>query len=135
MCHWIVSGVGIQLDDLPLNNQKCLALYKEVLPDIPVEDETAFDIRDYLNCNPFEGIKNLFYYADKKDVLICDSDGEGNNYLYYPPTMPWERRTNDPETLLEAHDIIREAVKNLTDLSDSEIEALINDDLYEYGCG
>lgn len=49
--------------------------------------------------------------------------------------MPWHRRENEPRSVEEVHGRIIDAVMEVTDLSEAEIEAMIDDDIYSVGCG
>ena len=49
--------------------------------------------------------------------------------------MPWDHVQNEPKSANEVHRRIVKAVQALTDLSEEEIESLIEDDLFEVGCG
>lgn len=74
-------------------------------------------------------------HCDDTDTLTFCDDGDGNEYFYYPPSMPWHRTENEPDSAEEVHRRIIKAVQCLTDLSEAEIEKMINDDLYVCGCG
>lgn len=67
--------------------------------------------------------------------ITYGGDGEGGYYFYYPPSMPWELREDDPKTIDEVHRRIVTAVQKVTDLSEAEIEEMIDDDLYVVGIG
>ena len=60
---------------------------------------------------------------------------DGGAYFYYPPSMPWHRTDSEPDTLDEVHKRIIKAVQVITDLTDEEIEQMIDDDLYVVGIG
>lgn len=84
----------------------------------------------------FDGrIGDLLAHCDDTDTLTFCDDGDGNEYFYYPPSMPWHRTENEPDSAEEVHRRIIKAVQCLTDLSEAEIEKMIDDDLYVCGCG
>lgn len=144
MDYWVIEGVGVNVDKLlpHLNNRKCVDIILTYFPD----DEDAlkwktrrnlkdFDIRDFLYGEPFDNFADLFTYCDVTDTLTYGDDGDGASYLYYPPTMPWRRNPNEPKSIEEVHKRIIDAVKTITDLTDAEIELLIDDDIYVVGSG
>ena len=48
----------------------------------------------------------------------------------YSPSYPWERCEDEPESIEDVHKLIIETVKVICDLSDEEIEKLIDDEIY-----
>ena len=49
-------------------------------------------------------------------------------------TYPWEHH-GYPSSIEQVHGIIIRAIKRVCDLTDDEIEELIDNDIYEVGCG
>lgn len=92
------------------------------------------NLDDFFQC--FEGdLGDLLCYCDDTDSLTFCDDGVGNEYFYYPPSLPWHRTDAEPDSAEEVHRRIIKAVQKLTNLTDAEIDAMIDDDLYEVGCG
>ena len=114
MCHWVCEGIGINTDDVigKINVKKCIKFLKEQLPDAEI-DEKDFDIYDFLYGQPFDNFGDVLCHCDDT----------------------WERRENEPASIEEVHERIIAAVQKLCDLTSDQIEKLIQDDLYEYGCG
>lgn len=44
-------------------------------------------------------------------------------------------KTNEPSSIAEVHERIISAVLRLCDMSREKIEEIIDDDIYDYGCG
>lgn len=144
MSYWMIEGVGIDVEKIRphLNKRKVLNLILEQCPDDEDalewkkrRDLTKFDIDDYLYGNPFDNLGDLLTHCDKTDSITYGDNGDGEVYFYYPPSMPWDRTENDPSSLKEVHRRIVDAVMVVTDLSADEIEKMIDDDIYEVGCG
>ena len=144
MCEWVVEGVGILADDIipSIDKEKLHAMLLEQLPDDEellamkrTGNYADLDVDDFLYGEPFENIADLLTFCDDTDSITYGEDGEGSHYFYYPPSMPWHRAENEPESLDEVHKRIITAVKKITTLSDEAIEKMIDDDLYVIGFG
>ena len=136
MSYWICQGIGIRTNELIpfLSMQKCIQFIKVQLPDEDiVEDE--FDLDNYLCGNPFDNLGYIFCHCDDTGSLTYDDNGDGESYFYYPPSYPWRRRSNEPENICEVHKRIIDAVLCLCDMRREQIDALIDDDIYDVGCG
>lgn len=143
-CYWMIEGIGIDVDKLlpHLNKRKIINVILKQCPDDEEalewkgrRDLKSFDIDDFLYGNPFENLADLLTHCDDTDTLTFGDDGDGGVYFYYPPSMPWHRRDNEPKSIEEVHERIVDAVMEITDLSEAEIEAMIDDDIYAVGCG
>lgn len=142
--YWLIEGIGIEAGKIePFINKEKLA--KLIIREIP-DDESliqmvksncydALDVDDFLYGCPFDDLADLLTHCDDTDTITYGNDGENGSYFYYPPSMPWHRKQNEPRTLEEVHRRIIKAVKTITDLSSKEIEKMIDDDLYVVGCG
>lgn len=110
MSYWICEGVGIRANQLRpfLNPQKCIQLLKEQLPSEEISED-GFDIDDYLYGEPFENLADVFTFCD-------DTDSE-------------------PSSIAEVHERVIKAVLRLCDMAREQVETLIDDDIYDYGCG
>lgn len=142
--YWMIEGVGIDVEKVKphFNNEKLAQLLAEQLPDdeivIEIMEKGSFsdlDINDFMYGEPFDNLADLLSHCDASNSLTYGDDGESGAYLYYPPSLPWERTENDPDTLEEVHRRIIKAVQRVTDLSDDEIEQMIDDELYVVGIG
>ena len=146
---WVIEGIGMEVSNLyqHLDAKKVAKVLHKQLPD----DEELSEIvkkgnYSQINLNPkiydndkvnlidyvhdfFNGMGDLLTFCDDSDVLTYSSDDEGGEYLYYPPSMPWQMLDNEPRSLTEVHILIINAVQKLTNLSITEIEELIDDDL------
>lgn len=144
VCYWMIEGIGIDVEKLRphLNKRKLINFLvkqypeeKEVLHWKGRRDIKEFDIDDYLHGDLFDNLADLLTHCDDTDTLTWGDDGDGGVYFYYPPSMPWHRRDNEPKSQEEVHERIVDAVMVITDLSEAEIEKLIDDDIYAMGCG
>lgn len=142
--YWVIEGVGINVNTIRpyLNKEKLVQFLTEQLPDDELVIEfkkkgTCCDLNidDFLYGDPFDNLADLLSHCDDSNSLTYGDDGESGAYLYYSPSLPWERTENEPETLEEAHRRIIKAVQRVTDLSDEEIEQMIDDELYVVGIG
>lgn len=144
---WLIEGIGINADDIIpyVNNKKLVKTLfdyysnnddlKNIIKNESYTDFTAEQlIEDYVFIFS-NSLAEFLYLCDDTDFLVFCSDGEGSTYLYYQPTMPWERADNEPKSVEEVHEIIINIVQKVTDLSSQEIENLIDDELYVVGCG
>lgn len=146
--YWMIEGVGIDVDKIMpyLNHDKLLDLLAEQLPkdnDVLVlvksRENTGkcpeFNIDDYLYGQPFDNFADLLTHCDDTDTITYGDNGDGSCYFYYPPSMPWELREDDPKTIEEVHRRIITAVKKVSDISEAELENMIDDELYVVGIG
>lgn len=145
MCYWMIQGVGIETDRIYDHIDKVkLAefLHRQLPDDHDISDMVAnrkfddLDVGDFLYGEPFDNLGELLTHCDTTGMLTYSDDGSGYSYFYYPPSMPWERSKNEPKSIGEVHKLIIQAVRAIvSDLSDSEIDELIQDDLYVVGMG
>ena len=142
--YWMIEGVGIDVDKIKphLNNEKLVQLLAEQLPDdeivIEIMEKGSYsdlDINDFMYGEPFDNLGDLLTHCDDSNSLSYGDDGESGAYLYYPPSLPWQRTENDPETLEEVHRRIIKAVQRVTDMNAEEIDGMIDDELYVVGIG
>ena len=136
MSYWMNEGVGIRCDDIfdHLDKHKCYLVVQEQLPDEEI-DEEGFELDDFLYGDAFENIADFLCCLDDDDIFTFGDSGDGQYYFLYPPTYPWGRREKEPKSLEEVHSRIVSILLKVTDLTPQEAEALIDDDIYEYGCG
>lgn len=134
--YWMCEGVGIRTNELYpfLNKKKCISIIKKQMPDEEI-DEDDFDIDVYFYGEPFENLGDLLCHVDDTGSLTYGDNGEGEYYFYYTPSYPWDRAENEPKSIADVHERIIAAVLRLCDMSREKIETLIDDDIYEYGCG
>lgn len=144
MCYWMIEGIGIIVDDIIpyLDNRKMIKLISEQVPEdkeiqkwVNRIDVDGFDIEEYLHGRVFENIGDMLTYCDDTDSVTFGDDGEGTVYFYYPPSMPWHRCKNEPDSPEEVHRRIVKAVMAVTNMSAEKIEHIIDDDLCAVGCG
>lgn len=141
VCHWIVEGIGIETSKLwdYLSKDKCIAfLEKDCGCEFTEEEKEQFSIDNDFEDIVQETLANTaeaFCNCDKTGFMTFGDNGIGDYYFVYPPKYPWQCKEHEPKSIDEVHKIIRDAVHVLCDISDEEIEKLIDNDIYEYGCG
>lgn len=142
--YYTVAGIGIDTAKIfgHINNHKVIDILLKLFPD----DLDLMELKKRRNLRYFP-VEEYLYEADLYNFAeliarYCDDtntlthgDADDGEFLYYPPSMPWERRENEPKSVQEVHDRIISAVMKVTDMSREEIEALIEDDLFAVGCG
>ena len=141
MCHWIVEGVGFDCGKLwdYLNKEKCIAfIEKHIGYEFSDEEKENFDINemfeDYIE-EQFCNIGEAFAVCDETNLTGFGDNGQGDCFYLYWPRYPWQHRPNEPHSIEEVHEILKKAVHVLCDISDEELDELLDDDIYEYGCG
>lgn len=130
----ICEGIGIKASQLfpHLNTEKCIMVVKEQLgEDFEESSLEQFDIRDFLYGDPFENLADLLCHCDDTGTLTFKENGDGECFFYYPPSYPWMRQENEPTNSKDVHERIKKAILKICDLSDAEMESLIDEDLYE----
>ena len=141
--YWMIEGIGLNADEVYpfVDKEKLAHMLIEYLPDdeflaeiLESKDYEKLDIEDYLY-DPFDGFADILTHCDDSDTITFAGDGDGNFYFYYSPSMPWEMTLHEPQSPKDVHNRIIKAVKKITTLSDEEIEAMIDDELYVLGAG
>lgn len=144
MCYWLIEGIGIDASKLIpfIDNKKFAEFLVIQLPDNDFISEVVsqkkydeLDFEDFLHGYPFDNLADLLTFCDDTDTLVYGNDGENGYYLYYPPSMPWHRVSNEPNNVEEVHQRIIAAASSITNLSSDEIENMIDDELYVVGGG
>lgn len=107
---------------------------KTQLPDEDIQED-KFDIDDYLYGKPFDNLAEMFTVCGNTNSLTYDDNGDGEYYFYYMPTYPWKRTDNEPTSIEEVHKRIIDAVLCLCNMTAEQVNALIDDDIYDLGCG
>ena len=140
--YWIIEGIGLNADEIRpyINTEKIARFFygqwqyhdSELEAMISSGDYSGFDMDDYLEGGDIDDLGDVLYYCDDTDTLSSGDDGRGNAYFYYPPSMPWHLRENDPKSEQEVIERITAAVQKITDMTAEEIEPLIKD-LYVVG--
>lgn len=125
-----------------LNTEKVVRFFSEQFPDeselrmmVHTGDYADFNIDDYLYGNGFDSLADVLCHCDDTDTITFGDDGDGSEYFYYPPSMPWYHKDNEPKSEQEVFDRIVAAVQKITDMASEEIAALIDNDLYVVGMG
>lgn len=139
MEHWIISGVGICADELRpfIDYEKLTSFLKEEYEiddgNLTLTEKTGLD--GLMHGCPYDNFAELLTHCDETDLLTYDDTGNGEcSYLFYPPTMPWNRRENEPTSPEEVHELIAVAVSKICNIPREKLEELINDELYVEGC-
>ncbi len=142
-CYWMITGIGICTKKIAehIDKKKLAHVLSEHIPDneellsmIKSDNYDGLNVDDYLHKKPFENLADLLCHCDDTDTITCEEDGQGNNYFYYSPSMPWHRRENEPQSREEVYARILAAVQKITTLSEEDVDNFI-DDLSEPGWG
>lgn len=140
VCYWTIEGIGINAENIRefIDVEKFKKHLKENYKGIQhteLESTDEFDIDNYLGGNLYDNLADLLTFFDSSDSLVYAEDEEGNSYLYYPPSMPWHRTENEPQTQEEVHRRIVKAVQGIASLTEESIEKMIDDDIFIVCCG
>lgn len=142
--YWMIEGIGIDVDKIRpyLNKRKVLNLVLKHYPDDELalewksrRDLSGLDIDEFIHGNPFDTLGDLLTHCDDTDCLTFGNYGDGGVYIYYPPSMPWHRTENEPDSQEEVHRRLIDAVLKVADMDAAAINKLIDDDIYEVGWG
>lgn len=142
--YWVIEGVGISANWVRehLDKEKLAKVLAMQLPDdeqlSKIIKNKTYDqlcVDDYLYGEPFDNFAELLTCCDDTATLSYGCDDDDDSYLYYPPSMPWERVRNEPHTLEEAKLRIVDAVQAVTNLYLGEIMAEIDDNMFIVGTG
>lgn len=136
MCYWLNEGIGIRSSSIYpyLDKHKCFEAVSKQLPDEKIEEDN-FDIDSFLYGNPFEHLGDFMYCLDDSDTFIYESGEDGESYCLYPPSYPWDRKWNEPDSITEVHKRLVKIILQITNLTEQQAESLIDDNIYEVGCG
>ena len=134
--YWINQGIGVRSSELypHLDSHKCFVAVCQQLPNEEI-NEDEFELDDFFYGRVFENLGDFMCHLDDADVLTYGDNNCGESYFYYPPSYPWERTDNEPLSLTDVHERIIDAIVKVTNLTRKQADALIDDDIYEYGCG
>lgn len=145
MTYWMIEGIGLKVSDIKphIDKEKAARFFYEQFPDntelgdmVISGNCSDFDMEEYCyNRLGFDNLASVLCYCDDTDSLTFCDDGDGSLYFYYPPSMPWERTSNEPQSERDVIDRIVKAVQKITDMTYEEIEKLIDNDLYVVGIG
>jgi len=144
MSYWIISGIGLKSESIVpfISTEKIVRLFCEQLPDDPdladmvsSGDYSSFDVEDYLYGGGFENLSDVLCHCDDTDTITFGDDGDGGDYFYYPPSMPWHHVENEPQSEEEVVSRIVNAVQRITDMTEEEIKNIVDTELYVVGFG
>ena len=139
MSYWMCAGIGIRVNQLypHLNKKKCIEVLIKQLGEAEMEgiEPYEFEIDDYMFGEPFANLGDFLCTVDDTNTLTYGDNGYGEYYFYYTPSYPWERSKNEPVSIQEVHERIIDAVIQVCNLSRAEIEAMIDDEINDVGCG
>jgi hypothetical protein len=130
------EGVGVRASKIYpyLDKHKCFVAVSNQLPDEEIRED-SFDIENFLHGDPFDDIGDFMCCLDDTATFTYGDNGNGESYCLYPPTYPWERLENEPTNIKEVHKRLIKIILHITNLTEQQAEELIENDIYEYGCG
>lgn len=144
LSFWVINGIGIDAAKIQdrFKTEKLVRFLSEQVPNdndlkrmLESGDFSSFTLEDYLYGSWFDSVADILCHCDDTDTLTCASDGEGGEYFYYPPSMPWDHVPNEPQSEEDVIERIVAAVQKITDMSDDQIREIVDLDLYVVGCG
>jgi len=151
MAHWVCAGIGFEQSVLEplLDGDKLLKLLRE---EYSCEEITDEDLGEDYTCSNNEDrvgilmdcfvvnedyqLPELLTKKDGKNVLSYGSNNEGRYFLLYSPRYPWDE-SGGFQSLKEVTQYICDLVRPYCrdDVSEETILAIIDPEIYEYGCG
>lgn len=142
VCYWTVEGVGFRVDDiLPrIVPEKYLAELNKALPgheeDFVWDGNGEFDPTDYCGySSDYESVGELLCSFDEGNYDFARGTYEDEEYVYLPPIMPWQVQESSPKSLDETCDRLCKMVQRITDMTEAEIQEIIDTDLFLVDCG
>lgn len=149
LTYWCIEGIGFSVDDIfgKLVPEKLITKMEKTLRN---KNNEAFQkIKEKIQkCdNPAQKIDFLsdyidFHYdwgwaeviAEGYMALLTNDNGQGKQFVYFPPMLPWEISATTPKTAQEVNDILVSCLKEVTEMTDAEAANVIDQDLFEVGC-
>lgn len=131
-CYWMCEGIGIRTNELRpyLSKEKCKSFLENEINGLSIDENECFDIDDFCFGEPFENLGDMLCHCDDTNTMTYGDNGDGEYYFFYAPSYPWLRTENEPTSIEEVKERIKDAVEKLCDLTRDEIGALIDDDIY-----
>ena len=149
MCYWVCEGIGFEQSDLIplLDGDKVKTLFADFVTDEVWEEEYNFSSRtndkkvdaimEMIDCSDFDNkLSELFQQKDDKGVLSCQNDNDGQYFLLYSPRYPWNESggfISQEEVIKYFYDLLRPFCRD--DVSEKDLLAVIDVDIYAHGCG
>ena len=152
VCYWVCEGIGFEQKNLLplLDGDKLKALFNEVTED-DWEDEWESDygfsalsndkkveaVMEFIDSSDFnEKLPELLQHRDNKGVLSSANDNDGQYFLLYSPRYPWDESggfTSQDEVVKYIYDLLHLFCRN--DVTEKELLAVIDVDIFAHGCG
>ena len=139
---WVIEGIGIPYEKfLP---HVCLDKFVAGLKRTTDKD-TVEEIREEIKKEFHGSVEKFVIYGDNENdpklmvasamsdehkLLSYTMNEENEGYIYYPPSMPWERKECEPQSEEEAIAYIVKAVQSISDMDEADIRAAIDNDLF-----
>jgi len=148
MCHWVCEGIGVEQGDIIplLDGDKLIILLREAMEN-DWEDIEGFDelsnkmkVEALIECIYEMDLNNklseLLQLKDSKGVLTSGTDNDGQYFLLYAPRYPWDENggfKSQEEVVRYFCDLLRPFCRD--EITEEELTAIIDVDIYAYGCG
>ena len=152
MCYWVCEGIGFEQSNiLPfMDGDKLKALFNEVTEDkwkaewendygfnALSNDEKVESVMNFIDSSDFdEKLPELLQHKDDKGVLSYANDNDGQYFLLYAPRYPWNESggfTSQDEVIKYFYDLLRPFCRH--DVTEEELLAVIDVDIFAHGCG
>lgn len=143
---WMIYGIGIETQPVEdnLNAEKLKAELRKI-PEFADALGVIGDVQHYNSDEEWvsavfaelqiDSAAELLSRLDRTQTLTYSSDGNGNNYLFYPPSFPWQRVENEPETAEQVIENITKLICSVTNLAAEKIAPMIDEELQVECCG
>lgn len=145
-CTWVIEGVGIPfskvlpniaLDKFIAGVERCSHKAEREIEALREEIATNYhaSVEEFIAETEDEFAARMLtvgalLFGDEHQSLVYSTDTEAEGYIYYPPSMPWERKEDEPTSIEEVHDRIVKAVQSVANMDEADILSLIDDELF-----
>lgn len=121
MVHWSIVGYGLSLNNIHkyINPDKIKS--KLATLNVEYDDEEEVLESDIFCGDPYYYIAEFLCDLDETNTLSFDTNGDGNEYLFYPRIYPWSAHENEAETEAEAADRIAKVICQVYDMVPEDV--------------
>lgn len=127
-CYWMIEGIGI------LTNRLIPFLDKVKYTEL-IKKEFSFSLTEEQLLEDLDYVAEALCKCDDTQTLAHSFNEDGENFLFYPKSFSWERRKKEPDCIADVHKNIIDAVLCLCNMTREQVEEMIDDSIYEVGCG
>lgn len=145
------EGIGFSVDDLmPILDSEKIRLHMCETDKTYTEEENHEWFKSYSKMSQSEKLSeiisryeedesfgHIFFGADTLNVLCASDNGDGKQFILYPPSYPWNEEMQVLKSIDSVKEYLCEVVMNFTldSVTEDDLIKLIDTDIYEVGCG